>query len=330
METDEKVTGSNSGTDESITGGSEGSSSGNPTTEEASRPIQDTTDAKPIRESATGSGSAGDSAPYTPNFKFKVKDKELEFDEFVKPIIKNKDLEAKFREIYERSHGLDEVKTSRESFKQQVEEWKGKYGQVEQSLQTLGGFVKKNDFKSFFQALNIPKDKIIQYAIEELKYQELPPEQRQAIDMQREKELEFEQSSLQNQALQNQMAQLVQQQTAFELNQELAKPEIAQTISAYDSRVGNPGAFRAEIIRRGQYYEAVHKISPPASQLIAEVLNLIGGNTVQGVAPQSGTSGQMAQSQKPTITNFQGGGTKSPARRVPTSIEDLRKMRQNL
>jgi hypothetical protein len=71
----------------------------------------------------------------------------------------------------------------------------------------LGAYVKKGDFRTFFQALNIPKDKIIQYAIEELKYQELSPEQRQQVDLQRQQQTEFEMAQTQNQTLQTQMSQ---------------------------------------------------------------------------------------------------------------------------
>lgn len=270
---------------------------------------------------------------YTPNFKFKVKDKELEFDDFIKPIVKTKDLEAKMREMYEKAHGLDEVKTARDSFKKQYEEWQGKYNQVETSLKTLGDYVKKGDFRSFFSALNIPKDQIIRYAVEELKYQELPADQRAQIDAQREQQLAYEQANVQNQTLQQQMAQLVQQQATFELNQELAKPEVSTAISAYDARAGKPGAFRAEVIRRGQYYEAVHKISPPASQLVSEVLSLVGvqAQAQQGTqaASQDTSSPTGSPQQKPVISSFSGGG-KSPVKKMPTSIDDLRAMRQNL
>ncbi len=288
---------------------------------------------------APGTGEAAQGKPadvYSPNFKFKVKDKELEFDDFVKPIIKTKDVEQKLKDLYEKAHGLDEVKTARETFKTQAEEWKGKFTEIETGLQALGTFVKKGDFRSFFETLNIPKEKVIQYAIEELKYQELPPEQRAAIEQQREQERAYAEASTQNQSLQTQMAQLVQQQTTFELNQELAAPNVAQAIEAYDARLAKPGAFKAEVIRRGQYYEAVHKISPPASQLVQEILSLIG---VQAQSPQgqqaisqeqSGQTVQQNQQNKPTISSFAGSGAKSPTRKVPGSIDDLRKMRQNL
>lgn len=279
---------------------------------------------------------AGGNPSYAPNFKFKVKDKELEFDDFVKPIIKSKDVETKLKDIYEKAYGIDEVKASRDTYKGQAEEWKGKYGQVEQSLQQLGQFVQKEDFRTFFQILNIPKEKIIKYAIEELKYQELSPEQRQVIDQQRQVQTEYEQAQSQNQQLQTQMAQMIQQQATFELNQELAKPEVASVVTAYDARLGTAGAFKAEVIRRGQYYEAVHKVSPPASQLVQEVLALVGvqAQTQQGTigSPSQEQSGPTVptQQKKQVITGFSASGSKSPVRKVPTSVDDLRKLRQEL
>lgn len=279
-------------------------------------------------------GTTSEIPEWTPSYKFKIKDKEQEFDDFVKPIVKTKDVEEKIKSLYEKAYGLDEVKTSRESFKQQVEEWKGKYGQVEQSLKTLGDYVKKGDFNTFFGALNIPKDKIIQYAIEELKYQELPQDQRQAIDLQRQQQTEFEKAQQMNQTLHQQMAQMVQRQTEFELNQALASPDIAEAISSYETLVGKPGLIRNEIIKRGQYYELTQKESPSAKQLVDEVLGLI-INQANSAKPSTTTSistpGQVVQNQKekPVISSFQG-GAKSPTKKVPTSIDDLRKMRQQL
>jgi hypothetical protein len=285
----------------------------------------------------TGAGTAeqqaAQAAAYSPNFKFKVKDKELEFDDFVKPIIKNKDLEAKFREMYEKAHGIEEVKASREQLKTQAQEWQGKYTQVEQGLKSLGDVVKKKDFDSLFDVFKISEDDIINWSIGKLKYRELPADQRAVIDQQRQQQIEFDSATTMNQQLQQQMQMLQGQQATMELNQELARPDIVSIATAYDTRTGKPGSFKTEVIRRGQYYEAVHKISPPASQLVAELVSLIGApapSTQTQEATSQGQSGQttQAQQQKPVIANFQSGGAKSPARKVINSIDDLRALRQ--
>ncbi len=271
---------------------------------------------------------------YKPTYKYKVNDKELEFDDFVKPIIKDKTTEQKLKELYEKAYGLDEVKSSRDNFKTQANEWKTKYTNVEQTLQTLGGYVKKGDYRSFFDTLKIPKDQIIKYAIEELKFQELPPEQKAEIERQRQIQFEYEQAQMQNQTLQSQMAEIVQRQAEFELQQELAKPDVSQIVQSFNARMNNPNAFLAEVIRRGQYYETVHKISPPASQIVGEVIGLIGaGMTGQPAATttsQGSSSQTIPQAQKPVIPSLNGASNKSPVKKAVGSIEDLRKLRQQL
>jgi hypothetical protein len=271
---------------------------------------------------------------WAPTFKFKANDKEMEFDDFIKPIIKTKDHEQKLKEIYEKAYGLEEVKTSRKAAQDKAKEYQDKYSQVETSLQTLGQYVKKKDYRSFFDTLKIPKEDVIRYAIEELKYQELPPEQKAAIDQQRQMQDALRAQEFQNQNLHTQMQNIVLQQATNELTMELSRPEVSSVTSAYDARVGMPGAFRAEVIRRGQYYEAVHQTSPPVGQLVKEVLALVGGvghTTPVGNNPQT-TQGNaiVQQDNKPAIPSFKGASSKSPAKKVPTSIDDLRKMRQQL
>lgn len=268
----------------------------------------------------------GEAQAYMPSYKFKVKDKELEFDDFVRSAVKDKDTEAKLRDLYERAYGLEEVKNSRNTFEQKYKELDGKYSQVSQSLKQLGGFLQENRMGDFFQALNIPKDKIIEYAIEELKYQELPPEQKQAIEYQRQLQAEYEMANQQNQTLQQQMQELVQAQVRQELTFELNKPEVVKVMQAFDARIGKLGAFESEVIRRGQYYEQFHQTSPPASQLVQEVLAFVGQSQAEQIATPEAVAA--AQAQKPVIPTFKGGSQKSPTQKVPNSIDDLRKLRQ--
>jgi hypothetical protein len=88
---------------------------------------------------------------WKPSFKFKVKDKELEFDDFVKPIIKTKDLEQKFKDLYEKAHGLDEVKTSRETFKQQVKSGRASTARLRTVFKLWELMSKKATFVRFFK-----------------------------------------------------------------------------------------------------------------------------------------------------------------------------------
>lgn len=278
----------------------------------------------------------GEPEPYTPNFEFTVKDKKLEFDEWARPYVKDKETEAKFRDMFERVHGLDEVKAHRDTIRNELKETKEKYATLDGGLNQLNTYLQNNDFRSFAERLKIPKDMIIRYAIDELKYQELSPEQRQEIDTQRNQQGQLTDLQLQNQQLLQQNEQYVMQQAEFQLNSELQKPDVTQIAQAYDARLGKPGAFRQEVINRGAYYEQVHGKTITAAQAVQEIVQVIGGqasNSPQAnTTPQQPTPSQVVatQKEKPVIPNVQGGGSNSPYKKRPQSIDDLRKMREQM
>jgi hypothetical protein len=277
-------------------------------------------------ETASTTEVVSQEAAWNPNFKFKVKDKEMEFDDFVRGSIKDKTQEGKLRELYEKAYGLDEVKASRNNFEQKFKESDTKYNQIAQSLGVLGQHVQNKDYGDFFSSLNIPKQDIIEYVINELRFQELPQEQRQVIEQQRELTRNYDFVHQQNQAMYQQMQSMVTQQARNELSVELQKPEVTGVAQMFDARIGKPGAFEQEVIRRGQYYEQVHQQSPTASQLVQEVLSMVG-------QPQAAQVNQQAaivqkQADKPVIPTFAGGSQKSPTQKMPSSISDLKKMRQ--
>jgi len=268
---------------------------------------------------------------WKPNFEFTVKDAKHQFDDWAKELVKNKEIEEKFRDLYSKSYGIDEIKADRQAAREQFEEVQEKYTRVEQSLKTLGEYVKQGDFRTFFEVLQIPRDKIIRYAIEELKYAELPPEERQAIEQQREMQQRLAQIENENRSLYDHQARLVMQQTESALNSELSKPEIAQIAQAYDARVGQPGAFRQEVIKRGAYYEATLKTTVPVGQAVQEVLTLVGGTGApQATNPQVAGPGEVATQKKPVIPTFGGNSGASPTKKVYTSVDDLKKARQSL
>jgi hypothetical protein len=74
----------------------------------------------------------GDSIPpvYTPNTKFKVMDKEHEFDAWLAPHIKDAETEKKAKELYEKAYGLDYVKPKYEASQKELEQYKTTYNSL--------------------------------------------------------------------------------------------------------------------------------------------------------------------------------------------------------
>jgi hypothetical protein len=204
---------------------------------------------------------------------------------------------------------------------------------VEKSLTHLSKYVQKKDYASFFESLQIPKEDIVKWTINELKYEQLPLEQKQAIEQQRNLARTQEQFETQQETHQRQMQEFAQQQLQFELS----KPDVQTAMQTFDQRAGRPGAFQQEVINRGAYYEQVHGKTVPASLLVKELLAFVspsGQQAVPQVDPQgqqlTPSQGVQTQEAKPTIKVFQSGGNSSPVKKQVNSIDDLRKLRSEM
>lgn len=272
---------------------------------------------------------------YTPNFKFKVKDKELDFEDWAKNSIKDPETEKRIRELHEKAYGLDEVKNHRETIQTQYKELATKHQRLEGSVNVLGQLAKQKRYGEFFQALGIPENDVLGYAVDVLKYRELPPEQKRAIEEQRMREQQLAALEAQTQEQHTQMQTLAQQYKANEMNFVMSRPDISQVAQNYDARVGKPGAFQRAVIERGAYHEMMNQTSISAEQAVNEVIQLIGGtaamqapNPVQMSNTSATQGGILKQEQKPTIPAFAGQSGKSPAKKVFTRIEDIRKHAQ--
>lgn len=286
----------------------------------------------PAVESAPAAAAASEGAapaaneppPYSPNFKFKANQKELEFDEFVRPAIKTAEVEKKIRELYEKAHGLDTIKPERDELKQKYNAINTEYSGVQKGIHKLNHYVQQKDYESFFSALNIPKADVMQYALLQLKLQEATPEQRQAYEQHRQATMQAEQLREENQMLQGTLEQQSVAQRTNELDGALQKSEVSPVMQAFDSRVGRIGAFRDEVIKRGKLY-AHQGQDITVDQAVTEVLNLLGHQapSAQQAAPAVAPPKAMGDAKKPVIPNFQGRGT-SPAKKVVKSIDDLK------
>lgn len=290
-----------------------------------------------VEESDPEDVEASEPEAYDPDFSYKVKTETKEFDEWLRPVVKDKETEERLRELYTRAEGLEEVKSVRDQIKEELEEktrlMQEKDQQIDQ-IKQVGRYIQKKDYNTFFKALQIPKEDIIRYAAEELQYQEMTPEQQQYIDQQREQAYRLSLLEQQNQQLSTQAQQAQRQQMEQTLESELTRPEVEQVAEQFDSRLGKPGAFREEVIKRGVLHEQNGTVVT-ANQAVSEVLQLIGGTSPQPQAEeapqQAGTRNEpVVASRKPVIPNIGSSSGGSPAAKRPRSLEDLRRLRDQM
>jgi len=272
---------------------------------------------------------------WKPDYKFKVMDKEHEFDEFIKPIV-NKDNYEKVRDLYEKAYGIDFVKSKKSELENEVNQYKEieqKYNQQNQSLGYLGSLIKNKDYHTLFNELKIPDQDVMKYSLDRVQYQDLPPEQKAEYDSNIEAKQRLRNLEMQNQQFQSQVQAQAAQARVAELDNYLSSGQMKELVDSFDQRAGRPGSFKEEVMRRGQlaYYTSGKDLS--VKEATEEVVKLFGYGLNAQYGNQDGNSGNQQQQmqqqtanvgRKPTIPNVRSGGH-SPARKLPTSIEDLKK-----
>lgn len=282
-------------------------------------------------------------AQYQPNFKYKVQDTEAEFDEALRPLIKQKEIEEKIRELYTKAGGLDAIKPKHEKLKQDFEQTMQKYTEIstnysnlDKSLRLLSKYVEKGDFDSFFSSLKIPDKAIFGWVNQKLKEMELSPEERTRLAQQRQEMTRALTVEEQNAELQQELQQIRTETFRTQMSVALARPDVQNVMQAWDSRVGRPGAFLAEVQKVGYYHHLQTGQDLPPEQAVAEVVGTL-GKVIGTGAPQAATGmtttppagATAAGAPKPVLPNVASSGS-SPVRRAPKSLDDLRKIADSL
>lgn len=262
---------------------------------------------------------------WTPDYKFKVMDKEYEVDEFLRPAV-TKDNYDKIKDLYTKAYGLDHEKARAERYKSDVERltpYEQQLVQQNKQLGYMGDLLHKKEYSTLFKELNIPDEAITAHALEYLKFRELPPEKQREY----EKNLEYQQRSkqleIQNQQLSQQIQSTVTQARERELDVYLSG-QVREAAEQFDARMGRQGAFKAAVVERGQlaYYHQNRDLS--VQEAVAEALKFSGINSqAPGQVSTSTTENFTSQREKPVIPNIRGSNM-SPVKKTVRSIADLK------
>ena len=285
----------------------------------------------------------GDTRPvepmgYEPNHKFKVYDEEHEFEDFLKPIIKDKDTEAKVRALYEKAYGLDVVKPKYQRLKDEKVDLTEKYENLSTGINRLRDTLDQGNYPEFFKAMNIPDEKIYEYVMDKLKYQDMPPEQRQAYDSQIELKQKASKLEEENKRLNDTQMKNLVSQTDSQINGILGRDDLKGIVSEYDKRVGKEGAFKDAIWSIGEtHYVTKQENLTPEAAINKMLLNLghISHTAYSATAvPQitvtvPGTPTQLAVKQNATIPSIPG-TTGAPVTKQIRDLDALRKHINNL
>lgn len=205
----------------------------------------------PPGEGAAAVVDGGEAKEWTPNWKFKVMDKEHEIPEWVRKSAENPEHEKYLREIHEKALGLDVVKPRLVESQKQLKKVVPELQQFQASKQELINHYKRGDFDSFFKSIGVTEEKVLQWAVGKAQLHQMPEDQRmiheQATAADRRAyalEQELARVNGQNEATATQARKQ-------EFQVELAKPDVVALSKAFDEAAGTPNAFINEVIEIG-------------------------------------------------------------------------------
>ncbi len=256
----------------------------------------------------------------------------------MRPVLNKKNYDQVV-ELYQKAYGLDHLKGKYNTVKEELPDLRKAQEQLQKqnyALGSMGSLIKNKNYNALFSELKIPDEDIIKYSLDRVQYQDLTPEQKSEYDNNVDSRNRLVKLERENQQFKQSLQQQVVERRNSELDSNLASPDMEGIVSEYDSRVGEPGAFRSEVIRRGQsaYHLTGKDIS--AQDAIGEVLKVIGiDRQVSSNQANAAVNGNVYKREKntfvrnkPVIPNVRSGGS-SPARKLPRSIDDIKKAVEN-
>lgn len=218
----------------------------------------------PAEPKTPAAGTTSDPAPtpgqtdavqkpaWTPNWKYKVMDKEHEIPEWMRAAAQSPEHEKSLRELHEKAMGLDVVKPRLVESQQQLKKLMPEYQKLEASRTELVNHYRRGDMDSFLQALGIPEEKMLQWAVKKAQLYQMPPEQRQVHEANSAAERRAYQLEQQLQQANHQNATHATTERQQGLQVELARPDITDFAKRFDEAAGKPQAFIREVIAAGE------------------------------------------------------------------------------
>lgn len=261
---------------------------------------------------------------YSPNHKFKAQGRELEFDDWAKSAAKDAATESKIRDMHEKAYGLDSVKQARQALQTELSDTQERLATTDRAIDTIAEYAKVKDWDSFYEALNIPKNDVLKYALELVKREQLPPEQREQWEASRTSQQELKYYQEQNATLQAEREQSLVDQRSGDLDNEISKTGNSDVALAYNNGMQDHNAFRNFVIRIGQAYAAQGQ-DISAEQAVNEATRQLRASQPQTRLEPTAQQGKnvVPPSKKPVLPNIQGRGT-SAVKSSVRSLDDLR------
>lgn len=273
---------------------------------------------------------------YKANLKFKAAGKDHEVPKLLAQVMKDPESEKFVHALLSKAYGLEMVQTKLQQTREDRQQLHQAYNQVMAPIQEAREAYGRNDLDTVFDKLRIAPQKVLQWAYDRVKLQQMPPEQRQLHEARVSAERRANDLERQQRFGQEAQMEAQSEQIARELELVLERQDYSTLAQEYDQRKGKQGAFRDLVAQCGESeYFRSGKVIPPleAAKMAADLLGMKAGAPAQKAeaAPAATVPAQQppaqVEPQKAKITLPNAGGSKAaaPGKSKITSIDGLKK-----
>ncbi len=288
----------------------------------------------------TKAGDPASPPTFKPRDKYKVRiddgvpgsEKQLEerdIPAWLKTALKDPETEKQAIELLEQAGGLEWAKKNREDIRKERDTVKAEMTTWRRQISDVRDTYRRGDLDGFFDKLDIPHEKVMEWAVAKAQYSQLPPEQQKILDERTEAQRTAHAAQTEAQTLQEQIQEQMRHARQQMLDMGLARPEVKTFADAFDSKLGRPGAFLKEVIMTGRQAHETSKVDLSPQQAIEQTMQKWGAflTPAQAATPAAGATTQEPGSAQAAqvIPNVQG-GSKSPMKPRVKTLDDLKKL----
>jgi hypothetical protein len=321
---------------------SSGATSSDQTSSSAESSSTQTTQAASAPAAASEQGSVANpiasepsAAPlaYQPNFKFKAFGKEHEIEETFRALIKDKETEEKVRKFHEKAYAMEKFQADEKKIRGEFDQFKQTTEPNMRAMSHFNNLLKNKDWDNFFGGLKVPEEEIFNWVEKRLQMRQLPPEQR--ADLERQAQVRQQNYAYENELSQTQQSyqKLATETRLMQLENVMARQDVSSQAQAIDKVYGQIGSFRNLVIEEAANHYTRTGEDLPADQAVQKALDKYGrflaaqnqSAPISQTAIPGAQSQAAAQGQAPIIPHV-GGSARSPIKKSPRSLDDIKKM----
>lgn len=297
---------------------------------------------------------------YKPSTKFKISaynketkkydEKEFEIDKRFHSLMKTPEDEKAIRDLHEKAFALDSYKDRFNDTKAVAEHYYKESSSIKNQIQEARSIYREavqtqnwHKLDRFFGKLEIPQDVVLQYALAKVQLNQMPEAERTAILTQLQAEEKAQLVSTEKMQVEEQLMEQRRQVKAIQLDMALTQPDTQALVQAFEEQTGTPGSFKELVRKEGNLAWLNEGLDLTPEQAIQRVVQSIGLKPKSPASPGSqARTAQPNQNGAPspqkkavqrttqTIPNITGRGSASPLKQKPRSIEDLKKIYQEM